>query len=368
MPRVKRLVLLALCLTGCHHSELDRARAHPKFDVHLHIDHDAFDRAAGLMEREGVVGGVELSGGAAGESLEQALDAASKLRGVKLLVFANIDWRGFGTPGWTEREVARLDRAKAEGASGLKVFKSLGLGIRDPEGKLVAVDDPRIAPVFEEAGKLGFPVAIHTGDPKAFFVPDSPQNERHAELSLHPNWSFARPGYPSWEQLFGEFVNVVKAHPHTTFIGVHFGNDPEEPFRVGQLLDANPNLYVDVAARIGEIGRQDPQRLRALFVAHKDRILFGTDWAIGTEGMTLGASNGHPETLEDLDRFFARTTEFFETDHRRIAHPVPIQGAWTIDAIDLPDEVRDAVYTGNAMRLFHLASLPAEQPVPARGR
>ena len=364
MIRVKRAIALTLLLCGCHRSDLSRARAHPKFDVHLHISHSEFAHAQLLMEREGVVGGVELSGGPAGEGLEEALDAAAHLDKVKLLVFANIDWRDFGTPGWTEREVARLDRAKAEGASGLKIFKSLGLGIRDPSGALVAVDDPRIAPIFEEAGKLGLPVAIHTGDPKAFFKPDSPINERHAELSLHPNWSFARPGYPTWEQLYGEFAVVVKSHPHTTFIGVHFGNDPEEPFRVGAMLDADPNLYIDVAARIGEIGRQDPKKLRELFIAHKDRILFGTDWAITPEGMTLGASNGHPETLADLDRFFALHARFFETADAHIPHPVPIQGNWTVDAIDLPSDVRDALYAGNAMRLFHLEKLPPEQPVP----
>ena len=361
-----RLVpLTALALSGCHHtSELERARAHPKFDLHLHIAHGQVSRAATMMEREGVVGGVNLSGGPAGEGLEQSLAETQYAPHVKLLVFANVDWNGLGTPGWTEREVARLELAAKEGAAGLKIFKTLGLGVRDSDGKLARVDDPRIAPIFEAAGRLHLPVAIHTGDPKAFFIPDSPQNERHEELSLHPNWSFARPGYPSWEELYAEFENVVRAHPQTTFIGLHFGNDPEEPFRVGQMLDRYPNLYVDVAARVGEIGRQDPKKLRALFIAHRDRIFFGTDWAVDDGHMVLGAGNGHPETLADLDTFFARTAEFFETDHARIAHPVPIQGHWTVDAIDLPDDVLQAVYTGNAMRLFHLASLPAEQPVP----
>jgi predicted TIM-barrel fold metal-dependent hydrolase len=313
-------------------------------------------RAAELMRRENVVGGVDLSGGPSGEGLEEKLAEAGRVPDLQIRVFTNLDWSGFGAPGWTEREVARLERAKAAGAAGLKIFKSLGLTIPDPAtGKLLRVDDARLAPIFEAAGRLGLPVAIHTGDPKAFFRPDGPDNERHAELALHPNWSFARPGYPSWEELFGEFEAVVAAHPHTTFIGVHFGNDPEEPFRVGQLLDRCPNLYVDVAARVGELGRQDPAKLRALFLAHRDRILFGTDWAISADAMTLGAGNGHPETLEDLDRFFARHAEFFETAHRHIAHPVPVQGAWTVDGIDLPDDALQALYVGNAERLLHLA-------------
>lgn len=361
---MRRAVLALLLLAGCHKSDLERARAHAKFDAHLHFPAPLIGEGAQLMAREGVVGGVDLSGGSVGRGLEQTLAAANAQPGVKLLVFCNIDWEGFGQPGWTEREVENLRRAKAEGARGLKVFKSLGLYIHDPTGALVHVDDPRLAPIFDEAGKLGLPVAIHTGDPKAFFQPDSPQNERHEELSLHPNWSFARPGFPTWDALYAQFEDLVKSHPGTTFIGVHFGNDPEQPFRVGELMDRYPNLWIDTAARIGEIGRQDPQKLRALFLAHRDRILFGTDWALGgPEQMTLGASNGHVETLADLDRFFSLHACFFETAERHIPHPVPIQGRWTVDAIDLPDEVLKALYIGNAERLFGL-ELPPERPVP----
>lgn len=357
-------VLLLLLLAGCPKTPLQRARAHPKFDVHLHLTPATTSRAAQLMQREGVVGGVNLSGGSPGHGLEQSLAAAAQEKEVALLVFCNLDFNGFGQPGWTEREVAQLRRAKALGARGLKIFKSLGLYLHDPSGARVAVDDARLAPIFEEAGRLGLPVAIHTGDPKAFFQPDSPQNERHEELSLHPNWSFARPGFPTWDALFAEYERLVGAHPHTTFIGVHFGNDPEEPFRVGAMLDRYPNLYVDTAARVGELGRQDPKKLRALFIQHQDRILFGTDWAVSPDGMTLGAGNGREETVSDLDTFFARHALFFETSGRHLPHPVPIQGRWTVDGLDLPTEVLDKLYAGNAARLFGL-QLPPERPVPA---
>ena len=100
------------------------------------------------------------------------------------------------------------------------------------------------------------PVVIHVGDPKAFWKPPTPDNERYDELKAHPEWSFYGQPVPSWAELFAAFERLVARHPKTTFIGVHFGNDPEDPARVAQLLDKHPNLVLDTAARVPEIGRQ----------------------------------------------------------------------------------------------------------------
>src|SRR5690606_34562809 len=183
------------------------------------------------------------------------------------IVFANLDWRELAAgPGYGARLAAKLREAHRLGARGLKIPKALGLGVRDREGHLLAVDAPELDPVFEAAGELGMPVAIHTGDPVAFWQPPTPDNERHAELAVHPGWSFYGKDVPSWEELFAAFERRVARHPKTTFIGVHFGNAPEYPDRVRALLARHANLYIDTAARIPEIGRHDPAAMRDLFV------------------------------------------------------------------------------------------------------
>jgi predicted TIM-barrel fold metal-dependent hydrolase len=356
-------VLGLLVTPGCHRqSDVEHdsgvRSVHQKFDVHLHIGHNGILLAEALMDREGEVGGVNLSGRSVSHGLEESL-AEAKLAGGRILVFANIDFRGFGEAGWTEREVQDLAKARDLGARGLKVFKSLGLTIKDPAtGQRVHVDDPRLAPIFEEAGALGFPVAIHTGDPKAFFQPATPANERWSELQQNPHWSFNGPGFPTWDELYAEFENLVRTHPHTTFIGVHFGNDPEDPAHVSEMLDRYPNLLIDTAARVGEIGRMDPDKLRSIFIAHRTRILFGTDWGIQPDGLMLGAFNGWREELPDVDRFFERHARFFETRDRGIDHPTPIQGNWKVDGVGLPADVLSDLYLGNAERLFGWRPVP----------
>jgi predicted TIM-barrel fold metal-dependent hydrolase len=331
----------------------------PRFDVHTHIHPDDLPEAMRLYARQNIVGVLNLSGGN-GPTLVAQLQAAQPYGG-RVLDSVTLSGRGMLLPGWVERQVEFLREAKKAGVRGLKFHKALGLGWADPDGARVKIDDPRLDPIFEEAGRLGLIVSIHSGDPKAFFKPPTPDNERYDELQANPGWSFSGPQYPSWEELFAEFEHRVARHPDTTFIGVHFGNDPEDPAHVSQLLRTYPNLYVDTAARIGEIGRQKPEVLRAIFVEHRKRILFGTDFSLAEGEMMLGAPDGSTPTVADFDRFFAATWRFFETGDQKIAHPTPIQGRWTVDAIDLPREVLEDVYHRNAERLLGLPPLNLPQ-------
>lgn len=326
-----------------------------KFDVHTHLAPDGLERALALFAAHGVARAVNLSGGHKPEQLAVQLEAASRADG-RILVFANLNYQHALAPGWVERQVEWLEQAQRMGARGLKIPKALGLGVGDPEGRRVPVDDPRIDPIFEAAGRLGLPVAMHVGDPTAFFDPPTPANERFEELSLNPDWSFAdRSVFPTWEALFGEFERRVARHPRTTFIGVHFGNDPEDPPRVAAMLDRYPNYLVDTSARVGEIGRQPADRLRTLFVAHRRRILFGTDLGVGGDHLMLGAPGERPEDERDAVRFYEAHWRFFETPDRGMAHPTPIQGRWTVDGIDLPEDVLHDLYHANAERLFGIS-------------
>jgi predicted TIM-barrel fold metal-dependent hydrolase len=260
------------------------------------------------------------------------------------------------TAAFGQRLAKELEEAHRLGARGVKIFKALGLTVRRSDGALLAADDPALDPLFEAAAALGMPVAIHTGDPVAFWLEPSEDNERYDELSVHPGWSYYGRTVPSWEALFEGYERLVARHPKTTFIGVHFGNAPEDPERVGRMLAKYPNLYVDTAARVPELGRRDPAAMRALFITWQDRILFGTDLGVGeAEGaLMFGSTGASPPGPADEERFYASTYRWFQTRDRQIPSPTPVQGRWSIDGIGLPDEVLVKVYSGNATRLLGL--------------
>jgi predicted TIM-barrel fold metal-dependent hydrolase len=345
----------------------------PRIDLHTHVLLGAASRAARLFDRQGIVHAVNLSGPPAAVGLDDFM-ADSEIAYNRFTLFTNLDWSLCETPGYAERMVEDLVRAKALGARGLKIPKVLGLGARGPSGKLLTVDDSSLDPVFEKAGELGMPVAIHSGDPQAFWQEPGPQNERHEELQAHPGWSFyaahQRGEIPSWQALFEAFVRRVARHPKTTFIGVHFGNAPESPELVAKVLDTYPNLLIDTAARLPAIGRRDashsPERLRAFFLRYQDRILFGSDTAVGRtpDALMFGSTGKEPPSEADGDRFFEATWRYFETTDTDIPSPTPIQGRWNIAGLGLPRPVLEKIYYRNAVRLLGLTLAPTPLPKP----
>jgi hypothetical protein len=201
---------------------------------------------------------------------------------------------------------------------------------------------------------------MHVGDPKAFWRPATPDNERYDELHAHPGWVFSGRGVPSWEELYAAFERRVARHPKTTFIGVHFGNDPEDPDRVAAMLDQHPNLYIDTAARVPEIGRQPPDKMRQFFEKYQDRILFGTDLGVGDtpEDTMYGSTGAEPSTSADEVRFFTQTWRYFETDGHELESPTPIQGRWRINGVKLPERILQKLYYDNAAKLLRWRPKP----------
>ena len=271
-----------------------------------------------------------------GDELEANLDRYDRAHPGRFATLCHLDWTTLAEPGWSDRLVADLRASAAAGARGIKVWKDLGLGLRDEQGVPLLPDDERLSTVWDAAAELRLPIVIHIADPVAFFEPVDERNERLEELLVHPEWSFADPRFPRFERLIEALEAVVAAHPTTMFIGAHVGCYAEDLEWVGRMLSTYPNFHVDIAARIAELGRQ-PRAATRLFLEHPDRVLFGidlfppdpTDYAI------------HFRFLETDDEYFDYATD-----------DVPPEGRWTISGLDLPDDVLRKIYGENARRLI----------------
>jgi predicted TIM-barrel fold metal-dependent hydrolase len=336
----------------------------PKIDVHMHIDPAAAHTALAVMHDANIVIGLNASGGTPEHGLPESVEIARQSGG-RLRPYCNLELSRVRRSGFGEYVQRTLETCKSMGGLGVKIPKFLGLGVQDAGGKRLPVDAPEFDVIFETAAALKLPVLIHSGDPKAFFDPPTPSNERYEELQAHPGWSFNGVGptgepWPSWQALLDQFERRVARHPQTQFLGAHFGNAAEEPSRVANMLDRHPNLFIDTAARVPEFGRHSASQMRAFFVAYQDRILFGSDLGVMPGGLVLGSSGRQLDPAGDAPRFFAAHWLYFESTRRALAHPTPIQGSWTVDGIGLPKPVLEKLYWRNAVRLFALPT-PVEQ-------
>jgi predicted TIM-barrel fold metal-dependent hydrolase len=326
----------------------------PIIDSHTLITpvDESIDITLELFRRIGVVKFCNKNGGYLGSRLFAATVQQKHQLKDKFEFFVNPNWRGINDPGWGAREAEALEQEVRWGAKGIKFFKVMGLGVRDEQLKLIPVDDPRYDPIMERAAKLNAVVALHIGDPKAFFEPPTPQNERYDELKLAPDWSFFGGDNPPLLDLLAARNRLIARHPKTTFLLIHVGNYPEDLEHVSRTLEQYPNVYIDTSARVPEIGRKPPAEVHRFFVRWQDRILFGTDLAIGPDHVQLGSISEKPPTFDDAVEFYRRHFRYFETDDKDFDHPTPIQGRWKINGVNLPDSVLRKIYVENSERLI----------------
>lgn len=264
------------------------------------------------------------------EHLDKSLKNVKDHYPNRFLVFTNLDFDGIDDADWTKRTVKQLEDDVKKGASGLKIYKSLGMFAKDSKGNRIHVDDPRIGPVWDKCGELGIPVLIHSADPRQFWQPIDNQNERWLELKTHPGRRHDDDPV-SWQTIIDEQHAIFRKHSKTTFINAHMGWYASDLKKLSEFMEEFPNMYVEIGAIIAELGRQ-PRAANAFITKYQDRVLFGKDsWV--------------PDEYETYFRVLETQDEYFPYHKRYHAF-------WRMYGMGLPDDVLKKVYYKNALRLI----------------
>ena len=347
-----------------HETRVERAKF-PVIDFHTHISVSAKSEKGvalspdrhylgtpqellAVMDRKNIATMVNLTGGY-DKGLADAVAKYDRAHPGRFLTFTEPSYSRFQEPNYPQLQATAIEQAHRDGARGLKILKTLGLYLREKttSGALVKIDDPRFDPMWDACGQFNMPVAIHVSDPVAFFTPTDRFNERYEELNNHPDWSFYGADFPSNAELLAARNRVMERHPKTQFVTLHFGNFSENLQNVAENLDKYPNMHVDMAARIGELGRQ-PYTSKKFFDRYQDRILFATDAT--PHGDEFPQQVFNDQLYEIYYRFLETEDEYFDYAPAKI----PPQGRWRIYGIQLSDPILRKVYHDNAARLLRI--------------
>lgn len=305
----------------------------PFIDVHGHQeDLSPADASKLVADMDSI--GLQVMVNLSGQSGQAFVTRDATLRGrypKRFVTFANVDFSRIDSPGFGAEAARQLEEDVRHGAAGLKVFKDLGMFIQDAKGNRVHTDDSRLDPIWDKAAQLHIPVLIHTGEPASFWKPVDKYNERYMELTELPHRRRTDPKFASFETTMEEQHNVFRRHPRTTFIAAHMDWSGHDLAALGRLLDEMPNMNVDIAAVLYELGRQ-PRAAREFLIRYQDRVLMGKDtWAV--------------EEFPTYFRVLETNDEYFDYYRKRHAF-------WKMYGLGLPDEVLAKIYYKNALRLI----------------
>ncbi len=321
--------------------KLGRAKF-PFIDVHNHQYNMANQDLKGLvaeMDKLNMGVLVNLSGRGWAQSWDEgtknimgAIQNIKEKQPSRIGIFTNVEFKEVGSAGWSERAAKQIEDDVKNGAQGLKIYKNLGFNsIKDINGKRVAVNDPRLDPIWAKCAQLKIPVIIHTADPKSFWDPLDRYNERWLELKTHAGRKRELNDPVPFDSLMKEQHAVFKKHPNTTFINAHMGWYANDLQKLDSLMTALPNMYVEIGAVIAELGRQ-PRASRQFFEKWQDKILFGKDSWVPAEYAT------YFRVLETNDEYFPYHKKY--------------HAFWRMYGMGLPDSILKKVYYKNALRII----------------
>ncbi len=340
-------------------------------DAHAHVFPHYAEMAVKVMDKAGIDSTVTLEWhDGFGKVLKEHLKIFSNFKG-RFKVFGNIDMSMINEPNFPRQAVEELERSVEAGMVGLKIYKNLGLELKDRDGKFIPIDDERFDTIWDKAGELGIPVLIHSADPSFFWQPINEENFWEGVLQgEYAHWSYYRKGFPSREELLSERNNIIRRHPKTIFIGAHIGSSADNLDYITQVLERYPNFYVDISARIPILGLQGLSRKRSVefFNKYCDRILFGTDLIYDDEHVATGIQSQTFLSEEDIDisgltniEAYIKTSADFVKSHINFISTSKIQtnppfkrikDSYVIKGLGLSEEIQKKIYNRNIEQIF----------------
>lgn len=353
--------LLPYCAQAAQSSEyynLDDFVTVEKIDAHVHLktwETEFAERAKAIRMRFLSIA-VHSSDPAEMHLRQETAYHQQKETPSQVAMIASFPLRGWDEPEWVDKTIDLIDRAKARGARGIKVWKDIGMEFRDAKGSLIMVNHPQLHPVIQHIAKNNMVLIGHLGEPKNCWLPIAEMTVKNDQsyFQRHPEYHmYLHPELPSYEDQIRARDALLVEHPNLRFIGAHFGSLEWSVDALAEFLNRFPKAFVDTAARMGQLqyqSRENHDRVRQFLIDYQDRIVYGTD-------TSLAAPVNAEASFQATVRRWRRDWRYFCTEEELSVPELdgPVKG------LQLPRKVIDKIYSTNIRRLFPNAWSPSKE-------
>jgi predicted TIM-barrel fold metal-dependent hydrolase len=336
---------------------VDQVMKMPKIDAHAHVGEVAPGHLGpfiAFLEQHNLRWLTIATGGMDGARLNRQIQSAQALHRAhpdRIAWATSFNLATWGQPGWTTATIGTIDDGFSRGAVAVKVWKDVGMVLKDPDGKYVMADDARLDPVFSALATKGRTLVAHLGEPRNCWLPVEQMtvDGDRRYFAAHPEYhGLLHPEIPNYEAQVAARDRMLERHPTLRVVGCHLGSLEYDVDELAKRLDKYPNLAVDLSARIVHLQIQPRDKVLAFLLKYQDRILYGTDLQFG----------GRPDAADaDPAKLLARLAATYESDARWFAtdQELPLENVragFRSRGVALPEPVLRKIYYENARKWY----------------
>jgi len=244
----------------------------------------------------------------------------------------------FNDPSFEAESIKQINRDFSDGAVAVKIWKNIGMEIKNADGKFIMADDPKFEPIYKDIARHGKTLMAHLAEPDVAWGPPDPSDPSWSYYQENPQWFlYNKPGFPSKQEILKARDHILAENPHLRMVGVHLGSMEKSLDDIAAHFDRYPNFAVDTAARMDYLMITPPEKVRAFLIKYQDRVLYGTD-------LDLTATADVPKSLKEWQTTYARDWRFLATDETFAFEGRQVHG------LKLPQPVLQKLYRKNALR------------------
>lgn len=247
----------------------------------------------------------------------------------------------FNDASFTADAIKQIDENFAAGDVAVKVWKNLGMEIKNANGKFVMPDDPKLEPIYQDIAKHGKTLLTHVAEPDVAWGPPDPSDPSWSYYQENPQWFlYKKPGFPSKQTILQARDHLLAMNPELRVVGVHLGSMEKDIDNIAGHLDQYPNFAIDMAARMEYLMMAPTDKVRGFLIKYQDRVLYGTD-------LDLLATADVTESLKDWESTYVRDWKFLATDETFES------GGRTVHGLKLPEPVLRKIFRENSLHWIH---------------
>ena len=250
-------------------------------------------------------------------------------------------------PDYVDQVKRWLNATFDKGAVMVKIWKEVGMEIKDRQGRFVMPDDPVFDPIYAFLAERKTPLLAHLAEPLEAWQPLNPEGVHYGYYSKNPEWHmYGKAGFPSHADIIAARDRILERHPRLTVLGAHLGSLEHDVDEIARRFDRYPNFYVDTSARTTDLTRQPSGKVRSFLIKYQDRVLYGLDQGRAPDPKRETSSEEQQRFVKNLEETYRRDFTYYAGEGE-----MEYRGK-TVRCLALPRDVLEKLFHGNAERII----------------